>query len=220
MKRSQIHPRLKSEVGPVGQDPICIFGGAFDPIHIGHLIIAEDVRIKKCLERVIFIPCNIPPTKANTVAGPADRLEMVRLAVRHNPGFEACDLEIRRDGPSYTVDTLREARRQYGTGRLYYLLMGMDQLNAIESWHEPSEIAEICKILAVPRPGFTQVSIPSSFERNVEILDTRQIELSSTEIRERLRKGISIRYMVPTSVIEYITLHGLYGVGEGEKHVT
>jgi nicotinate-nucleotide adenylyltransferase len=195
----------------VGLDPICIFGGAFDPIHIGHLLIAEDVRVMRNLAGILFVPCNLPPTKEKTEAGPEDRLEMVRLGVKDNPFFEASDIEVKRRGVSYTVETLRDIRQSFDCEREVYLLMGMDQLSAIESWREPEEIVSMCRILAVRRPGFKDSEIPAELAGSVEILETRQLEISSTEIRKRLSLGESVRYMLTDAVLEYILLHGLYG---------
>ena len=195
----------------MGLDPICVFGGAFDPVHIGHLLIAEDVRAMKHLAKVLFMPCNIPPTKIKTEASSEDRLEMVRLAVRENRTFETSDIETKRKGVSYTIDTLRELRSRFGEERRLYLLMGMDQLCAIEGWRDPGGIADMCTILAAQRPGCEEAKIPDGLAGSVEILETRRVDISSTEIRRRLRFGGSIRYMVTEAVFDYIHLKGLYG---------
>ena len=195
----------------MGQDPICIFGGAFDPIHVGHLLIAEDVRVRKGLARIVFVPCSIPPTKERTEAGAQDRLEMVRLAVKDNPAFEASDIEVKRGGISYTVDTLRSVREGLSHGQRIYLLMGMDQLNAIESWREPEEITKMCRILVVDRPGLERAAIPESVARSVDRVDALRIDVSSSTIRRRLNLGQSVRYMVTGAVLDYIFSKGLYG---------
>ncbi|MFQ5906968.1 MAG: nicotinate (nicotinamide) nucleotide adenylyltransferase, partial [bacterium] len=137
------------------QDPICIFGGAFDPIHIGHLVAAEDVRQKMEFAKIHFIPCNVPATKGSAEASPGDRFEMVKLAIDGNPGFGASDIEIKKGGKSYTIDTLREVSSTFGRRRRIFLLMGVDQLNTIGTWRHPEEIIELCTILAMRRPGFT-----------------------------------------------------------------
>jgi nicotinate-nucleotide adenylyltransferase len=211
VEQSQRNPRLKSEVDCVGRDPICIFGGAFDPIHIGHLLIAEDVRVKKDMARVLFIPCSKPPTKEETEAGAQERLEMVRIAAEGNPFFEVSDIEVIRGGVSFTVDTLRSVRKEFGPERQIYLLMGMDQLNAIESWREPDEIVKMCTILALDRPGWKGRNVPADLASSVEKVDALQIDISSSMVRERLRSGQSVRYMLTKGVLEYIFSKGLYG---------
>jgi len=194
----------------VTQDPICIFGGAFDPIHIGHLIVAEDVRQKMDLPGIRFVPCNVPPTKESADASAGDRLEMVKLAIEGNSCFEASDTEIKREGRSYTVDTLREVSSRFGRNRPIYLLMGVDQLNTMESWRHPEVIIQLCTILAMRRPGFTPRKIPKKFMQKINLIGVRQVDISSTEVRKRLYQGLSARYLVPGAVLEYICRNGLY----------
>lgn len=189
---------------------VCIFGGAFDPIHIGHLIVAEDVRVRMNFEKVYFVPCNVPPTKDTAEASPRDRMEMVKLAIKGNSGFEASDIEIRKEGRSYTVDTLREVSKTLGKNKTIYLLMGTDQSNAIESWHRPEEIVKMSTIIAMRRPGFTGKKTPEEFARKVSVIHVRQVDVSSTEIRKRLHLGLSIRYLVTEPVLDYIYSRGLY----------
>jgi nicotinate-nucleotide adenylyltransferase len=215
VEQNQRNPRLKSEDVGLGLDPICIFGGAFDPIHVGHLLVAEDVAAIKRAARVLFIPCNAPPTKEKTAASAEERLDMVRLAVKGNPMFDVSDTEVKRGGISYTVDTLRELRSSYGAERELCLLVGMDQLNVIEGWRDPGEIVKMARILVVGRPGYEESGIPAELTAKVEIVNSRQIEVSSTEIRNRLRKGKPVRYMVTEPVLEYIYEHSLYGAGSG-----
>jgi nicotinate-nucleotide adenylyltransferase len=200
----------------VGQDPICVFGGAFDPVHIGHLMVAQDVREKKGFERILFVPCNLPPTKESTGASAEERIDMLSLATTPDPAFELSDMEVRREGRSYTVDTLEETRSEFGSGRPIFLLVGMDQLNVIESWHRPERIVQLCTILAVHRPGAPPGEIPEMFRRRVEMVDARLVDVSSSEIRERIRRGLSIKYLVTDAVESYIYERGLYGAaGKG-----
>jgi len=189
---------------------VCIFGGAFDPIHIAHLIVAEDVRMKMEFEKIHFIPCNVPPTKDRVEASSKDRMEMVKLAVENNSGFEASDIEVRRDGPSYTVDTLKEISETFGKNKPIYLLMGMDQANCIESWQDPEEIAKMSTIIVMKRPGVKEKKMPEEFAKRAQSIDVRQVDISSREIRKRLGLRMSIRYMVTEPVLKYIYEHGLY----------
>lgn len=189
---------------------VCIFGGAFDPIHIGHLIVAEDVRVKMEFEKIYFIPCNLPPTKEEVEASSRDRMEMVKLAIEGNSGFLASDIEIRKGGRSYTVDTLREISETFGKNKSIYVLMGMDQANCIESWQSPEEIVKMSTIIAMKRPGVKQKDIPEKYTSKMSLIDVRQVDVSSREIRRRVRLGLSIRYMVLEPVLEYIYTHGLY----------
>ncbi len=213
-EQTQTHPRPKSEVIEVGKGPICIFGGAFDPVHVGHLIVAQDTREKKGFDKVLFVPCNLPPTKQDTIASAEDRINMLRLATDGDSAFEVSDIELRRGGRSYTVDTLEETRSEFGPQRPLFLLVGMDQLNVIESWHRPERIVELCTILAVPRPGAPPCEIPEMFRERVEVVDARLVDVSSSEIRERLLKGLSVKYLVTGAVADYVYARGLYGAVE------
>ncbi|MGQ9630599.1 MAG: nicotinate-nucleotide adenylyltransferase [bacterium] len=186
-----------------------IMGGTFDPIHIGHLIVAENVRVGANLNRVIFIPNRIPPHKAGTVAPPEDRYEMVRLAIAGNPFFELSDIEMRREGRSYTVDTMRALRRIRPEDELY-LIIGADAILDIASWKETAELGELCKFLVLRRPGFSLEGLDERLKGRASVMDNPLIGISSTEIRRRLSSGKSIRYLVPEGVRRYIETRNLY----------
>lgn len=189
-----------------------VFGGTFDPIHIAHLIIAERVREEMGLDRVLFIPAALPPHKTDRMLSPAwQRLAMVRLAIAHSPWFEACDLEIRRGGISYTIDTLRELRQYYHVqAHELFLIIGSDSLKEMGSWREPESIFEECAVVVVTRPGFDCHDAPAHFARRAKMVPAPSVDLSSSEIRARVRDGKSIRYLVPPGVDRFIHEHGLY----------
>ena len=194
-----------------------ILGGTFDPVHLGHLIIAEEARIRLRLDRVIFTPAGQPWLKEGQPVTPAHhRLRMVELAVASNPFFQVVSSEIDRSGPTYTVETLEELQSSLGPNAGLYFIVGMDALEQFHRWKEPERLLELCSLVVVSRPGHQGVDInnlvgryPQAGERLV-LLTVPRIEISSTEIRRRVGEGISIRYLVPEVVDEYISEHGLY----------
>ncbi len=193
-----------------------IFGGTFDPIHVGHLIVAEEARARLALERVILVPAYVSPHKLDdTPAPPQQRYRMVCSAVADNPGFSVSPVEVEREGPSYTVDTLRHFRDDLGPDVALYFIMGMDSLEAFARWREPRAILELCRLVVVSRPGHIlslaelERDVPGVTERS-EVLNTLDIGISSTELRARVRAGLPIRYQVPTAVERVIVECGLY----------
>ena len=198
-----------------------ILGGTFDPVHLGHLIVAEQARVRLDLDRVIFIPAGQPWLRAEQPAadGP-DRLRMVELAVKSNPAFEASSQEIDRPGPTYTVDTLEvlkeELSREPDADTVLHYIIGMDALEQFHRWKDPERVVELCHLVIVNRPGHQGVDVNDVVGRYPEagtkltLLNVPRIEISSTEIRKRVSEGISIRYLVPDSVEEYIREQGLY----------
>jgi len=185
-----------------------ILGGTFDPPHIGHLILAQEAMVGLNLGRVAFIPAAQPPHKGNTpLATPEQRWEMVGLAISDNPGFEALDLELRRSGPSYTVDTIRELEQMWGPEQEIFFLMGSDSLQEFPTWKEPQNLVQICRVVVAARPGFVP---QGKFTRRVAILQMPPVGISSTLIRERVKRGEPIRYLVPQKVERYILQAGLY----------
>lgn len=187
-----------------------ILGGTFDPIHMGHLVLAEQVREKFQLERVIFIPCASPPHKTEQKLSPADdRFEMTKLALEGNPYFFVSDIELKREGLSYTVETLRELKELYRDSEIYFLT-GSDVLNEITTWRNPEEIYRLAKIVIGIRPGFDKFDPENHFAKKSIIIDITGIDISSTQIREKVRKGESIKYLVPSKVEEYIKNRNLY----------
>jgi len=189
---------------------IGVFGGTFDPPHVGHLILAADACDALSLDRLIFVPAAAQPFKVETpaVASPADRLEMVRLAVAEDPRYSVEDTEIRREGLSYTVDTLEEIVGN-NTGAEIFLLIGEDTLAGFSGWKKQARIREIATIAVMRRAGAPRTGESMRSDGVVE-LSARRIDVSSTEIRERLKSGKSIKGFVPESVERFITMRRLY----------
>ena len=190
----------------------CIFGGTFDPPHIGHLLIAQTVFESENFERLIFVPANISPAKKNGDGSPAEeRSKMLEMSLTNNPNFEISDLEIKREGISYTIDTIKEVadKLKLDKNNLFFL-MGSDTLKGFHNWKNPEEIIKLCNIIVAIRPGFTPSDIPQWVLDNVRFANIPRFEVSSTNIRRRWREGKTIRYMVPKEVWEYINEKELY----------
>lgn len=192
-----------------------LLGGTYDPPHYGHLAAAEEVRHRLRLDRVLWVPAGTPPHKAAaTVTPSADRLEMVRRAVRCNEHFEVSDLEVRRPGPSYTVDMLDHAAAMYPAHELI-LLIGADQFAALPTWHRAYRIPELARLAVMCRsrapfdPAAVEEAIPQVRGR-YELVDVPDLPLSSSALRQRVREGLPIRYLVPDAVRAYIEREGLY----------
>ncbi len=199
---------------------IGLFGGTFNPIHFGHLIAARSVAEQLALDRVVFIPSANPPHKS--VAGLIDaseRLEMVRLAIADEPAFEVSDCEIRRPGPSYTIETVASFRKQLDPESEICWIIGADSLPELTTWYRVSELVDCCRIVTVSRPGWDEPDmspLAQQFdERQIArlregIVQTPRIDISATNIRSRVRQGRSIRYLVPEPVRTHICETGLY----------
>jgi nicotinate-nucleotide adenylyltransferase len=203
-----------------GPGPLGILGGTFDPVHVGHLAIAEEVREALGLARVRFVPAGRPPHKPGVpVTDPAHRLAMVELAVRDNPAFEVSTVELERPGPSYAVDTLErfhaETRAEGRTPDLVFIL-SVEALRDLPTWRAPMRILELCRLAVVPRSGFRE--LPNAWaaehfpglEARILLLPGPQLDVSASAIRARVAAGRSIRYLVPDAVVAYIADHGLY----------
>jgi nicotinate-nucleotide adenylyltransferase len=187
-----------------------VLGGTFDPIHMGHLVLAEQVREKFRLERVIFIPSASPPHKTEQKLSSAnDRFEMTKLALEGNPYFFVSDIELKREGLSFTVETLRELKELYKDSEIYFLT-GSDVLDEITSWRDPEEIYRLAKIVIAIRPGFDKFDPKNHFVKKSIIINITGMDISSTQIREKVKKGESIKYLVPSKVEEYIKKKNLY----------
>lgn len=185
-----------------------VFGGSFDPLHLGHLILAEQCRDQARLDRVLFVPAPRPPHKQHgTAASFDDRVAMLRLALADQPTFLVDTLEGHRNGPSYTVDTLRELR-QREPGDEWFLLVGSDSVRDLGTWREPEEIARLAELLVVCRSGSETVSAPPYFRS--QVIQSPLIDIASTDLRRRVAEGRSIRYLVPAKVQAYIGDRGLY----------
>jgi nicotinate-nucleotide adenylyltransferase len=188
-----------------------VFGGTFDPIHIAHLAVAEAARDVFGLRRVLFIPAAQPPHKpGGPIAAIEHRLAMVEAAVAGNPAFEVSRIEIERDGPSYTVDTLSTLRDASRDDRLA-LILSAESFADLPTWHEPELILELADLIVAPRDGYATADHigPLAGARAV-FLDGPRIRLSASEIRERAAAGRSVRYLVPDAVAAYIGDHSLY----------
>jgi len=189
---------------------IGLFGGTFDPPHFGHLALAEWAREQLRLDRVLFVPAGAPPHKrARRLSSAAARVAMTRLAVRGNPAFRLSQLEVRRRGPSFTVDTLR-AVRAADPGVEVFLLMGEDSLDDFRTWHEPAAIRGLARLAVARRPGGRRRTPARGIARGLIWLDNPGLELSSSAIRARARAGRSVRYLVPDAVARYLARHRLY----------
>jgi nicotinate-nucleotide adenylyltransferase len=200
-----------------------ILGGTFDPIHFGHLVIAEEVREALELDRVLFVPAAKPPHKLDEEVAPAaDRVAMVELAIAGNPSFAISRIELERDGPSYTADTLGEladeAARQR-VARSFFFIISAEVLAGFAAWHEPARVLELARLAVVPRPGTPlpdatrlAVMLPggAASARRVECVATVPLAHSSSDVRARVAAGHSIRYLVPPAVESYIRDHRLY----------
>ena len=186
---------------------IGVFGGTFDPPHIGHLIAASDVCDALGLDRLIFVPAAIPPHKPGAVHATAEqRFEMVHAAIAGDERFEADDIELRREGPSYSVDTLRVLRERYPDGELYFV-MGIDQFRELPTWREPETVARLARIVVVNRAG-EEPAADSRFP--ARYVPVTRVDVSATELRRRIEAGESVRYLVPVAVREVIERYGLY----------
>ena len=196
-----------------------VLGGTFDPPHMAHLVLAEAARSSLGLERVLFVPAGDPWRKAGQEITPAHhRLAMVRLAVADNPHFEVSTLEVDREGPSYTVDTLAALAEQYAPDAELYLLLGEDALRDMPNWKQPERIAALATVVVAPRPGGAGPgALPDSASPEVAarlvVLDMPVIDISATALRERARRGLSLHNLVPAAVARYIEEHGLYRRG-------
>ena len=197
-------------------------GGTFDPIHIGHLAVAEEARDALGLERILFVVAGTPPHKAaGTVSSAEHRLAMVALAIAGNPAFELSRLEVDRPGPSYSADTVVELDRlERAAGRKPDLtvIMSAETLADLPTWHEPERLLALARVAVVPRegypapePGWLARQLPDGGqEAHVDVLEGPRLGLSSTALRDRVAHGRSIRYLVPDPVASYIASHSLY----------
>ena len=194
-----------------------MLGGTFDPVHLGHLIIAEEARTRLSLEKVLFVPAGRPWFKdGNDVTDTADRLEMLRLALEGNPQFSIDTQELERPGATYTVDTIAQLREQMGPEAEIFFIIGLDALAELNRWKDPERLARMCFFAAMRRPEFTELDVASLVKTvpgvsgRVHLLENIQVDISSSDIRCRIQEGLPIRYLVPRKVDEYIRGKGLY----------
>jgi len=196
---------------------IGVMGGTFDPIHLGHLLIAEEARNRMNLAEILFVPAGLPWLKTDrTILAAEHRVEMVRLAIADKPYFRLSTVDVERAGSSYTVDTMADLQGQIGAEDELFLILGWDSLAELPEWQEPSRLITMCRLLVVPRPGYSrpklkslEASIPGISKR-VMFMEKPKIDISASNIRDRLAKGLSVHHLVPEPVNEYIKEHRLY----------
>ena len=186
-----------------------LFGGTFDPIHTGHVIAAESVHDQLALDEMWFIPARVPPHKEAPAISAEDRFAMVEAALQDHPAFTASRLDLDRPGPSYAEDTLDAVRNLRPNDELYYII-GADMLRDLHTWRHPDRIVTLAHFVAVARPGDALDTGHSAVAARVELLHTRLIDISSSDIRTRVAAGKSIRYLVPSGVAAYIEEYRLY----------
>lgn len=186
-----------------------VFGGTFDPIHVGHLAIAEAARTQERLDEVLFVPARRNPLKDDEPAvAPEDRYEMVRRALALVPGMRASRLELDREGASYTVDTLRVLARDGGE---LFFIVGADALADLSRWREPDEVLRLATLLIARRPGSRDPDLAALRGARVRLLDCPLVDLSARELRAHGRAGGSLRYLVPDAAWRHAAERGLYG---------
>ena len=191
-------------------------GGTFDPLHIGHLFIAENARVACGLEEVIFFPNGVPAHAEgkNATASAETRLEMTRLAIADNPHFSVSDIEIKREGKSFAFDTIQEFQKQLGAETELYFIVGADSMRDILTWYRGGELFELCRFVALTRPGFdleaARAKLNDFQQSRVTWLEAPGLHIASRELRERVRNGQPIRYLVPDEVLNVIKSRKLY----------
>jgi nicotinate-nucleotide adenylyltransferase len=184
-----------------------IFGGTFDPIHLGHLLVAEEVVSQFNYQRVVFVPARISPHKSSgPVVAVSDRLQMIHLALGRNERFELDRCEIDREGPSYTIDTVRHFLESGSVAGRPGLIVGADLVDAFETWREVDELELLVDIILVRRPGFDGAGL----HRRHRTMENRELDVSSSELRRRISEGLPYQSLLPERVSEYIELNGLY----------
>jgi nicotinate-nucleotide adenylyltransferase len=195
-----------------------LLGGTFNPVHCGHLLAARAAAEALGLHRLLLLPNACSPLRqGEEMASPGDRLEMVRLAVAETTGLGVCDLEVRRPGPSYLIDTLRELRAAH-PGVDFTFLMGVDSLRSFDRWREAAQIPALARVVVMPRPGDDAAAALTALESRAPALRGRihlltegpRLDISATDIRDRIREGRSVRDLLPEAVADYIRTRGLY----------
>lgn len=204
-------------------DRILLFGGSFNPIHHGHLIVCRAVAERLACARTFLIPSARPPHKPEHALPPAaDRVAMCRLATEGDAAFEVSDWETRQSGPNFTLHTVEHFAGELGPGAALHWLIGMDSLHELAAWYRAAELVEACTIVTAARPGFdplarevlTRCFTPAQADKLLaHVVDSPRIDIASTDIRSRASAGLSIRYLVPEAVRQYIAERGLYRGG-------
>ena len=200
----------------MGKKRVGIFGGTFDPIHMGHLIVAETIMDEFHLDKVVFIPAAVPPHKLDKQISPAKhRYMMTMLATCSNPRFQVSDMEMHRQGPSYSRDTLAQLIEEHGRDTEFYFIVGADSVENLHTWNRIDELLTMCHFIGASRPGCMpdMEKIAQRFgplAEKIHCLETPELEISSTEIRHRVGQKRTIRYIVPETVEQYIYKEKLY----------
>jgi nicotinate-nucleotide adenylyltransferase len=201
---------------------IGVLGGTFDPIHLGHLVVAEEVKARLDLAEILFVPAGQPWLKMSSpILAAEHRVQMVRLALGGKPYFKLSTMEIERAGPSYSIDTLAELKGRLGAEDKLFFILGWDNLAQLPQWREPARLVELCRLVAVPRVGYPapdlgalEAIIPGLSEAII-LLDAPHIDITASAIRDRVARGLSIHHLVPEPVERYIREHGLYIAQQG-----
>ncbi len=189
---------------------IGIYGGSFNPPHLGHLIVVESVQDQLQFDKIFFVPASVPPHKIDRTLAPAsDRLEMLKLALKGHPVFAGSDIELSRRGYSYTVDTLQQFRLLYPSAE-FSIVIGADNFLEIDTWKAVDEIMDNAGLVVMNRPAYAPGTLKSRFDRFARFVQVPSIGISSTDIRLRIKQGRSIRYLVPKDVEQYIYSKALY----------
>jgi nicotinate-nucleotide adenylyltransferase len=202
---------------------IGVLGGTFDPVHLGHIRMAEEARDALGLEQVILVPAGQPMSKLNRAITPAEhRIQMLRLVVKDKPHLAISTIETERPGPSFTIDTIAALQHKYGTGAEIYFILGWDSLEQLPEWRDPARLAAMCRLVAVPRPGYSRPDMKTlerkipGISKNVIFLEKPNIDISATATREKVARGESIDQLVPGQVGAYIKKHKLYRTAGGK----
>jgi nicotinate-nucleotide adenylyltransferase len=190
---------------------IGVYGGTFDPIHWGHLVLAEEARTQTRLDKVLFVPSGQPPHKLDRALTPfSHRLKMVRLALEGSDGFEVSSVEADESRPHYTLETLDSLSRLHPNDEISFIL-GSDSLLEMKNWRQPEDIAARYPLVVLLRPGHDPLEASPVFTRRMKVVDGLSVAISSTLVRDRLARGASVRFLVPAPVADYARRHGLYG---------
>lgn len=190
---------------------VCLIGGTFNPIHIAHLIIAEEIRQKFHFKKVLFIPSAYPPHKnIKEIIDISFRYQMTKLAIASNPFFDISAIEMNRKGFSYSIETLREFKKNYGEKTEFFFLIGLDAILEISTWKEEKQLFKMCRFIVVPRTGYDLSKLKPEIKNQIEIVEITQMDISSTKIRKMVKEGKSIKYLVTPEVEEYIKQKELY----------